>query len=705
MTEGNATKLTQSVSYETRGDTALIIVDNPPVNSLSFHVRQGLKDGIEKALSDDSVKSVVIACEGRTFIAGADIREFGQTPKPPGLVETLDVMEQSSKPVVAAIQGTALGGGFEVALACHARVLDPKAAVGVPEVKLGLIPGAGGTQRLPRIVGVMTALDMCTTGRQVKAKEALALGVADKVAEGNLRDEAVAYAKSLVGKPLRRACDLAVPAFDQAEFDKAVAAVTKKARGMRSPVAAAEAVALAAKVKTFADGMKGERAIFSELLPSDQSKAMRYVFFAEREVTKVPHLEGVQPRKIETAGVLGAGTMGAGITISLINGGMPVTLVETKQEALDAGKKRILGTWDRDVQLGRITQAVRDQRASLLTTTLDFDALATCDIVIEAVFEEMAIKKDVFGRLGKIAKAGAVLASNTSYLDIDQIAEASGRPADVIGMHFFSPANIMRLVEVIEGAKSTKDVVQTGVVIGKLMGKLPVVCGNCDGFVGNRILAAWRPVVEFAVEDGALPQDIDAAMEASGMAMGPYAVSDLAGLDIGMRRRKEVAFDPEKRYPYSVADELCARGRYGQKTSAGYYKYVDGKRQVDPEVTKIIEEVSAKNGRTRKPISGETVVDQVRAVMANEAAKILAEGISPRPLDVDMVLLNGYGFPAWRGGPMHEADRIGLDKILGTMRELHKAYGKGFEPAPLLVKLAESGRKFADLKPNEAKSL
>ena len=700
------TKLTQSVSYETRGDTALIIVDNPPVNSLSFHVRQGLKDGVEKAMADDAIKSVVIACEGRTFIAGADIREFGKPPMAPGLVETLDAMEQSSKPVVAAIQGTALGGGFEVALGCHARVLDPKAVVGVPEVKLGLIPGAGGTQRLPRIVGVMTALDMCTTGRQVKAQEALKLGVADKIAEGNLRDEAVAYAKSLVGKPLRRACDMPVPAFDSQEFDKAVAAVAKKARGQRSPVAAAEAVALSAKVKTFAEGMKGERAIFMELLPSDQSKAMRYVFFAEREVTKVPHLEGVAPRKIESAGVLGAGTMGAGITISLINGGLPVTLVETKQEALDAGKKRILGTWDRDVQLGRITQAVRDQRASRLTTTLDFDALGSCDIVIEAVFEEMAIKKDVFGRLGKIAKPNAVLASNTSYLDIDQIAEASGRPADVIGMHFFSPANIMRLVEVIEGKKSAKEVVQTGVVIGKLMGKLPVVCGNCDGFVGNRILAAWRPVADFAVEDGATPQDIDAAMEKFGMAMGPYAVSDLAGLDIGMRRRKEMAHlrDPMKRYSSAVADELCARGRYGQKTGAGYYKYVDGKRQVDPEVTAIIEEVSMKNQRTRTPISGEKVVEQISAVMANEAAKILAEGISPRPLDVDMVLLNGYGYPVWRGGPLHEADRVGLPKILATMRELHQAYGKGFEPAPLLVKLAESGKKFADLKPEEAKA-
>lgn len=700
------TSLTQSVRYETRGDTALIIVDNPPVNSLSVHVRQGLKDGIEKAMADDAVKSVVIACDGRTFIAGADIREFGKPPQPPGLVDTLEAMERSTKPVVAAVQGTALGGGFEVALACHARVLDAKAVVGLPEVKLGLIPGAGGTQRLPRIVGVMTALDMCSSGRQVKAAEAQKLGIADAIAEGDLRDAAVAYAKSLVGRDLRRACDIAVPAFDKSEFDKAVAAVAKKARGQRSSVAAAEAIALAATAKTFAEGMKGERNIFMDLLQSDQSRAMRYVFFAEREVTKVPHLEGVTPRKIESAGVLGAGTMGAGIAISLINNGLPVTLVEMKQEALDAGKKRVFDTLDRDLKLGRITPDVREQRAALLNPTLDFDALGKCDIVIEAVFEEMAIKKDVFGRLGKVAKPGAVLASNTSYLDMDQIAEASGRPADVIGMHFFSPANIMRLVEVIEGAKSSRDAVQTGVAIGKRMGKLPVVCGNCDGFVGNRILAAWRPVADFAIEDGALPQDIDAAMEAYGMAMGPYAVSDLAGLDIGMRRRKEMAHlrDPMKRYPSAVAEELCARGRYGQKTGAGYYKYVEGKRQVDPEVTAIIEDVSAKNQRKRTPMSAEKIVEQIRAVMVNEAAKILAEGIAPRAMDIDMVLLNGYGFPMWRGGPMHEADSIGLDKIVATMREVHASAGKGFEPAPLLVKLAESGKKFADLKPDEAKA-
>jgi 3-hydroxyacyl-CoA dehydrogenase len=699
------TQLTQSVRYETKGDTALVIVDNPPVNALSYHVRQGLKDGVEKAIADTAIKSIVIACEGRTFIAGADIREFGKPPKPPGLVETLEAMENSTKPVVAAVQGTALGGGFEVALACHARVLDAKAVVGLPEVKLGLIPGAGGTQRLPRIIGAMAALDMVTTGRQVKAKEALTLGLADKIAEGDLREDAIAYAKSLVGKPLRRAGALNVPAFDQAAFDAAVAAVKKKARGQLSPVVAAESVALAAKTD-FVAGMKAERESFVRLIASDQSKALRYVFFAEREVTKVPHLEGIEPRKIETTGILGAGTMGAGIAISLINSGMPVTLVETKQEALDAGKKRILAVWERDVKLGRIAQDELEKRAARLTTTLDFNVLGTCDLVIEAVFEEMAIKKDVFGRLGKIAKPGAVLASNTSYLDIDQIGEASGRAADVIGMHFFSPANIMRLVEVIEGKKSTKDAVATGVLIGKRMGKLPVVCGNCDGFVGNRILAAWRLVTEFAIEDGAWPQEIDAALEAYGMAMGPFAVSDLAGLDIGMRRRKDNAHlrDPEQRYAYDIADELCQLGRFGQKTGAGYYKYVDGKRQVDPEVTAIIEGVSKKKNITRKSIPGEKVVEQVRAMMVNEAAKILDEGIAPRALDVDMVLLNGYGFPIWRGGPMHEADEIGLDKILATMREIHASYGKGFEPAPLLVKLAESGGKFADLKPSTAKA-
>lgn len=691
------------VRTEQKGDIALVIVNNPPVNAISSAVRSGLKENVEKATADPATKAIVIACDGRTFVAGADISEFGKAPSGPSLQELLNGMEAGSKPVVAALHGTTLGGGFEIALACHARVIDPKGIVGVPEVKLGLLPGAGGTQRIPRLAGALVGLDLCTSGRFVKAQEALSLGLVDKVAQGDLREEAIAFARTLIGKPLRRSGEQQQP-FDKAAFDKAEAEVLKKARGAIAPAKIAECIR-ASTVGTFKDGEAVERKNFMELLVSDQSKAMRYVFFAEREAQKTPHLVGVEPRVVENVGVIGSGTMGAGITISLINSGTPVTVVETSQEALDRGYKRMLDTWARDVKLGRISQAKMDERVALLTMTTQFDALADCDLVIEAVFEEMSIKKEVFGRLGKVAKPGAVLASNTSYLDINEIGEAAGRPQDVIGMHFFSPANIMRLVEVIEGSKSAKDAVQTGVAIGKRMGKLPIVMGVCDGFVGNRILAAWRQVADMMIEEGAYPQDMDSTMEKWGMAMGPYAVGDLAGLDIGMRRRKEFGHlrDPQKRDTGAIADAICALGRYGQKTGAGYYKYVDGKRTVDPVVTEIIDKVSKDKGIARKSVSSDQMTAWIHATMVNEACRILSENIVSRPLDVDMVKLNGYGFPVWRGGPMFEADRIGLDKVLATVKDVYKTAGKGFEPASLLVWMVDNNKKFADLKPGDAK--
>jgi 3-hydroxyacyl-CoA dehydrogenase len=692
-----------AVSSVQKGDVLLVLVDNPPVNAISSAVRSGLKEHVEKGVADPATKAIVIACEGRTFVAGADIREFGKAPSGPSLQELLNGMEAGDKPVVAAIHGTALGGGFEIAMACHARVADKATRVGLPEVKLGLLPGAGGTQRVPRVAGALVGLDLCTSGRMVPAAEALKLGLVDKIAEGDLREEAIAYARSLVGKPLKRSSQQQQP-FDAAAFDKAAAEVMKKARGAMAPEKIIECVR-ASTHGDFKQGEKVERDNFMQLLVSDQSKAMRYVFFAEREVLKVPSLEGVQARAVSKAGVIGSGTMGAGITISLINSGMPVTVVENNQEALDKAMVRFKSTWERDVKLGRIGQAEMDKRVSLLTLTTQFEALADVDIVIEAVFEEMALKKEIFGKLGKIVKAGAVLASNTSYLDIDAIGEAAGRPADVIGMHFFSPANIMRLVEVIDGGRSAKDALATGVAVGKRMGKLPVVMGNCDGFVGNRILATWRKVADMMIEEGAYPQDFDAAMEAWGMAMGPYAVGDLAGLDIGMRRRKEFAHlrDNEKRDTGDIADAICALGRYGQKTGAGYYKYVDGKRTVDPLVTEIIEKVSKQKGITRKPISAEQMTSWVHASMVNEACKILSENIVSRPLDVDIVKLNGYGFPVWRGGPMQEADRIGLDKVLATVKDIYKTAGKGFEPASLLEWMVANDKKFADLKPGDAK--
>ncbi|MCB1533919.1 MAG: enoyl-CoA hydratase/isomerase family protein [Rhodoblastus sp.] len=692
-----------AVSSVQKGDVLLVLVDNPPVNAISQAVRAGLKEHVEKGMADAATKAIVIACEGRTFVAGADIREFGKPPAGPSLQELLNGMEAGNKPVVAAIHGTALGGGFEIAMACHARVSDKAARVGLPEVKLGLLPGAGGTQRVPRVAGALVGLDLCTSGRMVPAAEALKFGLIDKIVDGDLREGAIEYARSLVGKPLKRSSEQQQP-FDEAAFDKAAAEVLKKARGAMAPAKIIECVK-ASTHGTFKEGEAVERKNFMELLVSDQSKAMRYVFFAEREVLKVPSLEGVEARPVMSAGVIGSGTMGAGITISLINSGMPVTVVENSQEALDKAMVRFKSTWERDVKLGRIDQATMDKRVGLLTLTTQFEALADKDIVIEAVFEEMALKKEIFGKLGKIVKAGAVLASNTSYLDIDAIGEASGRPQDVIGMHFFSPANIMRLVEVIDGGRSAKDALATGVAVGKRMGKLPVVMGNCDGFVGNRILATWRKVADMMIEEGAYPQDFDAAMEAWGMAMGPYAVGDLAGLDIGMRRRKEFAHlrDNEKRDTGAIADAICALGRYGQKTGSGYYKYVDGKRTVDPVVTEIIERVSKEKGITRKAISAEQMTSWVHASMVNEAAKILSENIVSRPLDVDIVKLNGYGFPVWRGGPMQEADRIGIDKVLETIKEVYKTAGKGFEPASALEWMVANNKKFADIKAGELK--
>ena len=695
--------MSEVVSLERHDDIAVITVNSPPVNALSAAVRSGIFESIKAAAADANVKGIVLTCAGRTFIAGADITEFGKPPQGAGLNEVIAEMEGCPKPIVAAIHGTALGGGLETALGCHFRVAVKDARLGLPEVKLGLLPGAGGTQRVPRVAGALVGLDLCTSGRMVPAAEALKFGLIDEIVDGDLREGAIEYARSLVGKPLKRSSEQQQP-FDEAAFDKAAADVLKKARGAMAPAKIIECVK-ASTHGTFKEGEAVERKNFMELLVSDQSKAMRYVFFAEREVLKVPSLEGVEARPVMSAGVIGSGTMGAGITISLINSGMPVTVVENNQEALDKAMVRFKTTWERDVKLGRIDQATMDKRVGLLTLTTQFEALADKDIVIEAVFEEMALKKEIFGKLGKIVKAGAVLASNTSYLDIDAIGEASGRPQDVIGMHFFSPANIMRLVEVIDGGRSSKDALATGVAVGKRMGKLPVVMGNCDGFVGNRILATWRKVADMMIEEGAYPQDFDAAMEAWGMAMGPYAVGDLAGLDIGMRRRKEFAHlrDNEKRDTGAIADAICALGRYGQKTGSGYYKYVDGKRTVDPVVTEIIEKVSRDKGITRKAISAEQMTSWVHASMVNEAAKILSENIVSRPLDVDIVKLNGYGFPVWRGGPMQEADRIGIDKVLETVKEIYKTAGKGFEPASALEWMVANNKKFADIKAGELK--
>jgi 3-hydroxyacyl-CoA dehydrogenase len=695
------TPQTSVVRFDRRGVVALIVIDNPPVNASSQAVRRGLFDAIATAETDPAIEAVVIACDGRTFVAGADVREFGRTGLDPILPVVVQRIEDSKKPVVAAIHGTALGGGFEIALACHARVMARDAAVGLPEVKLGLIPGASGTQRLPRLVGMLTAVDIIASGRRVSAPEALTLGIADQIADSDLRASAVALAGSLAGgQPLRRLSQQNVPAFDAAAFDVAAAAARKKARGQIAPGVAADIVKLAGTLP-FAEAMAKEREAFITLVASDQSKALRHAFFAEREVTRVPHLEGVAPRSVAKIGVVGAGTMGAGIAVAFADAGFPVTVVEMNAEAAEAGRNRIAGLWERQIKSGRITAAQRDEKLAQVALSHDYAALGDADLIVEAAFEDMQVKKDVFQKLVQVARPGAVLASNTSYLDINEIGASNGRPADTIGLHFFSPANIMRLVEVIEPSAAGKDAVATGVAIAKKLGKIPVVCGVCDGFVGNRILATWRSITDMMIEDGALPQEIDAALEAYGMAMGPFAVSDLSGLDIGWARRKRLAptRDPRVRYASTVADRLCEAGRFGQKTGAGWYVYPDGKRTVDPYVTGVIEKVAAERGITRRPFPPEMIERMVRAAMVNEGARVLSEGIVPRALDIDVVLMTGYGFPGWRGGPMFEADHIGLDTILADFRAVQDFAGPGYEPAPLLEELAPAKRKFADFTP------
>jgi 3-hydroxyacyl-CoA dehydrogenase len=694
------------VRTERRGALALILIDNPPVNAASQAVRQGLASAIEAAQADPAVEGIVIACEGRTFVAGADIREFGKPPLAPALSDVLAMIEASKKPVVAAVHGTALGGGFELALACHARVLDAQASVGLPEVKLGLIPGAGGTQRLPRLIGMRAAIDVAASGRQVKAPEALALGIADEIAAGDLRESALALARAAIGRPIRRLDEIATLPFDRAEIAAELAAIEKKSRGQASPLVAARTVLLAAELP-FAEGMARERATFLELLRSDQSRAMRYVFAAEREAPRAPQLEGVAPRRIETVGVIGAGTMGAGISVAFADAGFRVAVVETSEAAAQAGRKRIAAPWDRQLKSGRLSADERQARGARVEVTSDFSALAHCDLIVEAAFEDMAVKKDIFARLGATARSGAVLASNTSYLDVGAIGAASGRPGDVIGLHFFSPANVMRLVEVVEVPASATDAVATGVAIARRLGKIAVVCGVCDGFIGNRILAHWRPIVDMMVEDGATPQGIDAALERFGFAMGPYAVGDLAGLDIGWARRKRLAptLDSNKRYAGTIADELCELGRFGQKTGAGWYSYAEGRKSVDPVVTELIEKVRARKARPQRDFPEEMIQRLVRAAIVNEGAKILSDGVARRALDIDVVLINGYGYPAWRGGPMFEADALGLSKVLADVEEAQAFAGAGYEPAPLLLDLARRDRRFADLASGEAGSL
>jgi 3-hydroxyacyl-CoA dehydrogenase len=689
--------VTDMVDLTVEDGVAILTINNPPVNALSTGVRKGLIDGVTLAVVDDSVTAIVVICAGRTFIAGADITEFGSPPKGASLHDAIDAMENSSKPIIAAIHGTALGGGLETALACHYRVADAKARFGLPEVKLGLLPGAGGTQRLPRVVGVEKALQMMTSGEPIGSEEALASGIISEIVT-DLRADAIVFAKDIVaqGKPLIRIRDQNEK-IDEAKgkpeiFADIRKAIARKTRGFKAPEYNIRCIEAAVNSSSFDEGIKVEQKLFYELITGEQSAAQLHFFFAERQANKIPDVPKDTPEiSIRKVGVIGAGTMGGGISMNIINAGIPVTIVETSQEALDRGLGVVRKNYENTARKGRITQQDVEDRMALLSGSLNMEDLAECDLVIEAVFENMAIKKEIFTKLDNIVKQGAILASNTSALDLNEIASATTRPESVIGLHFFSPANVMKLLEVVRGDKSSKEVIKTSMSFAKKIGKVAALVGVCPGFVGNRILAPRQYQAHQLILEGALPHQVDKVLFDFGLPMGPFQMSDLAGLDIGWSAETSNAKEV-------LRDALCEAGRRGQKTSAGYYDYDENRvPSPSPEVEKLILEFSAKNGKTRREISDQEILERCIYPMINEGAKILEEGIAIRSSDIDVVWVYGYGWPIFRGGPMHYGDSVGLDKIVAKLHELKELTGDAsFEPAALMVKLADEGKGFKD---------
>ena len=678
-------------------DIAVVTINSPPVNALSADVRNGLRDGVGKAAADPAVNAIVVICAGRTFIAGADISEFGKPPKGATLAELQGALEAGTKPVVAAIHGTALGGGFEMALMCHYRVAVPSAKFGFPEIKLGLIPGAGGTQRLPRLSGVEAALEVILSGTPFGAKRALEWSVVDALAdEGKLREGALAFARKVVDThmPLRKIRDLndkTAAARGRPEiFDKVRREYARKYRGFEAWQAALRAVQAAVDLP-FDDGLKVEREAFVELVPTAQSRAQRYVFFAERKVWKIADVPEDTPMlPIKKVGIIGAGTMGGGIAMNFLNVGIPVTIVETAQDALDRGLATIRRNYDNTAKKGRLTQADVQTRMGLLGPGLSLEALSDCDLVIEAVYENMDLKKEIFRKLDRIAKPGAILASNTSYLNIDEIASVTSRPDHVIGMHFFSPANVMRLLEVVRGAKTSKPVIATVMQLARKIGKIGVLVGVCHGFVGNRMLHQRQREAQKLILEGAMPWDVDRVIYEFGLPMGPFAMSDLAGLDIGWSK--------ETSKSSTIREILCEMDRRGQKTGAGFYDYDQARNaKPSPLVEKIILDFAAKKGINRRSISDEEILQRCIYPMINEGAKILDEGKAQRASDIDIVWINGYGWPVYRGGPMFYADLVGPDKILAKLREFEGSMGADFKPAPLLERVVAEKKRFQDL--------
>ncbi|HTT98705.1 MAG TPA: 3-hydroxyacyl-CoA dehydrogenase NAD-binding domain-containing protein [Rhizomicrobium sp.] len=681
------------------GEVAVVTLNSPPVNALSANVRDGLFNSFQQAKADPSVKAIVLICEGKTFIAGADISEFGGQMKGASLFDVQKEIEESPKPVVAAIHGTALGGGLEVALCAHYRVAVPSAKCGLPEVNIGLLPGAGGTQRLPRIAGVEKALEMVTSGTHVPAKQCLDMGLVDELApEGKLKETAIAFARKCIAenKPLKKVRENNAklePAKGHpeifADFRKKNA---RKFRGFDAPEANIKCIEAAVNSATFEEGLKTERQLFMGLMTGPQSAAQRYAFFAERQANKIPDVpDDTQTIAIKKVGVIGAGTMGGGISMNFVNAGIPVTIVEMKQDALDRGLKVVRGNYERSAKGGRFTMDDVEKRMGLLTPSLNLEDLKDCDLVIEAVFERMDIKKDVFGKLDGIVKQGAILATNTSYLDVNEIASATKRPEFVIGLHFFSPANVMRLLEIVRGDKTSKEVIATSMRLAKTIGKVAVLVGVCPGFVGNRMLAQRTREANALVLEGAMPWDVDRVLYDFGFPMGPFAMGDLAGLDIGWVK--------ENSKSSTLREVLCEMDRRGQKTGAGFYDYDENRNAKPSPVTeKVIQDFRAKLGINPRQISDDEILQRCLYPMVNEGAKILEEKKAIRASDIDTVWLNGYGWPVYRGGPMYWGEQIGLDKVLAGMKDFQSKMGEQFKPSALLEKLVSEGKKFSDVK-------
>lgn len=682
--------------FSVEGDVGVVTLNSPPVNALSAVVREGLKGAFEAAIADPAVKAIVLICDGKTFIAGADITEFGKAMTGPSLQDVQNVIENAPKPVVAAIHGTALGGGLEVALVAHYRVAVPSAKAGLPEVNIGLLPGAGGTQRLPRIVGVEKALEMVTSGQHVPAKAAHAMGLFDElVEEGNLRAGAIAFARKVVAenrplKKVRELNDKVEAARGKPEiFESFRAANAKKFRGFMAPENNIKCVEAAVNLP-FDEGLKEERRLFMELMTGTQSAAQRYVFFAERQAAKIPDVPDDTPTiPVKKVGVIGAGTMGGGIAMNFLNAGIPVTIIEAKPENLERGVSIIRKNYENTAKKGRLTQDDVEKRMGLLTPSMEMEALADCDMVIEAVFELMEIKKEVFAKLDKIAKPGAILATNTSYLDVNEIAAVTSRPESVIGTHFFSPANVMRLLELVRGDKTSKEVIATCMKLSKAIGKVPVLVGVCYGFVGNRMLAQRQREAQKLILEGAMPWDVDRVLYDFGLPMGPFAMSDLAGLDIG--------WDPAKTSSSTVREVLCEMDRRGQKNGKGFYDYDENRNaSPSPVVEQVIRDFAEKRQIQRRTITDQEILERCLYPMVNEGAKILEEGKAIRASDIDIVWINGYGWPVYRGGPMFWGELVGLDKILAKMKQFHAELGDDFKPSALLERLVAEGKGFKD---------